>query len=554
MASGAILRRLSGALVLGLAEAAVVLGLAAWLAAPASAQNRPFDDRYPFLEERSRRGGPSGGGGGGGGFFGGGGGWFGNPNEQRPAAPVVENNSKAPLPAKKPDTAPLTSVVVLGDSMADWLAYGLEQAAAESPDIGILRRHRTYSGLIRIEVKNDPRGEYPDWPQAAREILNADKASFIVVMIGLNDRRPIRDKAPAPAKTNAPGNNAPAAAPNAPSPADKDAEKDSNDDAPPAATREPPERAPAGMINYEFRSDKWTELYIKRIDDFIAVLKAKNVPVFWVGLPPVRNPKTSGDLSYLNDLYRSRAEKAGITYIDTWDGFVDEAGRFVMQGPDFEGQIRRLRSGDGTHFTQSGARKLAHYVEREIQRALMAHATPVALPVDEPTPKAAAPAAPKPGTEAIARPLAGPVMPLTTPAEADELLGGGSTRQQPAVDPIATRVLVRGEPNRVPFGRADDFIWPRRAVLPLGTDPIVATSTTPITPMQAYETRQAAATPAAAPAQRIGPPAQARQAAPAPPRQTGFFGSWGQPQQQQQAQRRIEQTRQPFFFPFFGGR
>ena len=54
--------------------------------------------------------------------------------------------------------------MVLGDSMADWLAYGLEQAAAESPDIGILRRHRTYSGLIRIEVKNDPRGEYPDWP------------------------------------------------------------------------------------------------------------------------------------------------------------------------------------------------------------------------------------------------------------------------------------------------------------------------------------------------------------------------------------------------------
>src|SRR5690349_13879220 len=120
MASGAVLRRLSGALVLGLAEAAVALGLVAVLLAPASAQNRRFDDRFPFLEERSRRGG-------GGGWFGGGGGFFGYPNEQR-SAPVVESNSKAPAPAKKAAdaAAPLTSVVVLGDSMADWLAYGLE--------------------------------------------------------------------------------------------------------------------------------------------------------------------------------------------------------------------------------------------------------------------------------------------------------------------------------------------------------------------------------------------------------------------------------------------
>ena len=138
MAIAVLARRLSGALVLGLAEAAVVLGLVAAVTAPASAQNRVFDDRFPFLEERARRGAPSGGGGGGGV----GGGFFPSPNE-RPAAPVVENNSKAPPPARKTDAAPLTSVVVLGDSMADWLAYGLEQAAAESPDIGILRRHRT---------------------------------------------------------------------------------------------------------------------------------------------------------------------------------------------------------------------------------------------------------------------------------------------------------------------------------------------------------------------------------------------------------------------------
>jgi hypothetical protein len=141
-------------------------------------------------------------------------------------------------------------------------------------------------------------------------------------------------------------------------------------------------------------------------------------------------------------------------------------------------------------------------------------------------------------------------MPLTTAAEADELVGGASAKQV-SVDPIAARVLLRGEPTRVPVGRADDFSWPRRAVLPLGTDPVVATSTTPITPMTPYtETRQAAATPgaASAPAPRPGP-APTRQAAVGPRPTPGYAY-----QQQQQQQRRLAPAPQPFFFPFFGGR
>jgi hypothetical protein len=302
------------------------------------------------------------------------------------------------------------------------------------------------------------------------------------------------------------------------------------------------------MLTHEFRSEKWTELYIKRIDDTIAALKAKNVPVLWVGLPPVRNTKAAADLSYLNDLFRSRAEKAGVTYIDTWDGFVDESGRFVTQGPDFEGQIRRLRSGDGVHFTQAGARKLAHYVEREIQRGLMANATPVALPVPEEPAPAPAVAVARPDNAAIPRPLAGPVIPLTTAAEADELLGGGGARQA-AVDPIATRVLVRGEQANAPAGRGDDFAWPRRNVAPLGADPVVATTTTPITPMQTDQ-RQAAASPGAAPAAAPGtaparPSRPTRQAA-SVPRPPGFVA------QQRAEPRRVAPSPQPFFFPFFG--
>ena len=129
----------------------------------------------------------------------------------------------------------------------------------------------------------------------------------------------------------------------------------------------------------EFQSEAWQAAYVRRIDATIAALKSANVPVFWVGLPPQRNPRQATDAMFLNELFKARAERAGIVYVDIWDAFLDEAGRYMVQGPDFEGQNRRLRSGDGIYFTRAGARKLAHYVEREILRSLVSrHADGVA--------------------------------------------------------------------------------------------------------------------------------------------------------------------------------
>jgi hypothetical protein len=55
----------------------------------------------------------------------------------------------------------------------------------------------------------------------------------------------------------------------------------------------------------------------------------------------------------------------------------------------------------------------------------------------------------------------------------------------PHVQPIATRVLQKGEAVSPPAGRSDDFKWPRREIAPFGTDPVVATTTDPIPVMQA---------------------------------------------------------------------
>ena len=195
-----------------------------------------------------------------------------------------------------------------------------------------------------------------------------------------------------------------------------------DDDAPQVAAPEKGARAGGGL--YEFRDERWVELYAKKIEELIGVLKSKGVPVLWVGLPAIRGQKGTSDLLFLDALYRDGAGKAGITYVDVWDGFVDEGGRFMQRGPDFEGQPRKLRADDGVFFTKAGARKLAHYVEREVTRLLAGRSGPIAVPIEPATPDAnVVPGQPAP------RPLAGPVMPLVASSVGtDQLLGGPGSR------------------------------------------------------------------------------------------------------------------------------
>src|SRR6266478_5122130 len=455
---------------------ALALALLVGIAGPASAQFFNFGNNFGnFGGQRAPQRG------------GGGGGWFGSDffapfqQQQAPKKVIREDFSKAPPPEKR-ETVPERNVLVLGDAMADWLAYGLEDAYAERPDMGVIRKHKTVSGLLKYQPKGDP----ADWAAAARGILATEKPDAIVVMLGLNDRMAIRepvvekpdskpsdkksDKKDAKAKPEAkPGDAKPGAKPGgaadtAAKPEDKAVDTElspddaaDNNDAPPATTPEKSARSPNGL--YEFREERWVELYTRKIDEMIGVLKSKGVPVLWVGLPALRGAKPTSDMLFLDSLYREAAGKAGITYVDVWDGFVDEAGRFLQKGPDFEGQIRQLRSYDGVYFTRPGARKLAHYVEREITRLLAARSAPIALPTEPATPDAnALPGQPAP------RPLAGPILPLVASSVGtDQLLGGPGSRPA-AVDALAARTLVGGEALTPPAGRADDFAWPRREV------------------------------------------------------------------------------------------
>jgi uncharacterized protein len=432
-------RRILGRLAITLAIAVVALPF------PAGAQF--FGSNSNYYGQRPNRpppprgffsfplfGNPGGGGGGGDQY---------NPF-YRPAPPPVE--SYKPPPPRKLDTPPTTTVMVIGDTMADWLAYGLEEVLSDTPDVGVVRNIRPTSGLVRYDAKNDSL----EWAGVVKDALANEKPGAIVIMLGLNDRLPFRDKVPP--------KSSPQAAPTAQSQAqDKTAQPPADaakpdGEQPPIAASEPARQGPPG--SYDFHTDKWAELYAKRVDDMIAALKSKGVPVLWVGLPAVYGTKSTSDMSYFDEIFRARAERAGIIYVDIWDGFVDESGRYVTQGPDFEGQIRRLRTGDGVHFTKYGAVKLAQYVVQDLRRVMSSHVVPVALPAQEGAPA-------KPG--AGPRPAVGPVLPLTadTSVDSNNLLGDGGRTAPANSDPMAVRVLTHGDPIPAPSGRADDFSWPR---------------------------------------------------------------------------------------------
>jgi uncharacterized protein len=406
------------------------------------------------------------------GGFGGGGGWFGGDlftpfQQQQQPRRIQQDFSKAPPPEKRDNASvPERNVLVLGDGMADWLAYGLEDAYTEQPDMGVIRKAKNISGLIKYQPKGDP----ADWAAAAKAILATEKPDAIVVMLGLNDRVAMRepvsdkpdkssdkksDKKDARAKPDAkpadakPGAKPDGAANTAAKGDDKAADTElpqdevDNADLPAVLAPEKSTRSPNGL--YEFREERWVELYVKKIEEMVGVLKSKGVPVLWVGLPAIRGPKGTADTLFLDSLYRDAAGKAGITYVDVWDGFVDEAGRFLQKGPDFEGQIRQLRSYDGVYFTKPGARKLAHYVEREITRLLAARSAPIALPTEPATPDAnAVPGQPAP------RPLAGPILPLVASSVGtDQLLGGPGSRPAAVDAPtISPGRAARSDANR----------------------------------------------------------------------------------------------------------
>jgi hypothetical protein len=315
--------------------------------------------------------------------------------KEDPTVGTVYNSAAAADADVRRPEKPQEYVVVIGDTMADQLSQGLAEAFfGEHQEIAVIKKVRASSGLVR--------SDFFDWFKEAENIVKNERASAFVVMIGSNDRQALRDK-----------NN-----------------------------------------SHEIRSDQWRELYAKRVDDFLAKLKEKNTPIYVVGMPPVSAARANADMQYLNEIFRERAARAEVRFVEVWEGFIDEQGQFATSGAAMDGQIRRLRISDGVHFTRTGARKLAFYVERDLLRLFESRVRSPYLPygVDLDAIKSGV------------RPAIGPAIPLTIPVGQGRVLEGEQRNASTPnfLDDSTKKTLVDGVPPAPVDGRADDFRWPRR--------------------------------------------------------------------------------------------
>ena len=300
---------------------------------------------------------------------------------------------------------------VLGDSLAILAAQGLSDTFSDKPEVSITNLAKDLSGLTR--------DDYYDWPKAARALVaGKQKIDVAVIMVGINDLQPLKD----------------------------------------------------GGDTLDTLSDKWRTVYAQRIENFAAPFHDAHIPVFWVGLPPMQDEKFNAQVSALNELYRDNAEKAGATYVDIWDAFVDENGHYSAFGPDVDGQKTKLRSDpNGIYFTKAGSRKLAHFLDTGIRR-ILDKAKPqsdiAALPPDIEQQADDINAeirremgASNPDVPLSAKPPAGPILSLTArPVSAQGELIEAAAPASAGAEAASLRAGAVPEPET---GRADDFRWPR---------------------------------------------------------------------------------------------
>ena len=330
------------------------------------------------------------------------------PRRQRQRQQQQRTRSRAPAraaaprpaaPAAPPKPEPVAKlenarqILVVGDFLAGGLGDELTTAFEQSPGVAVAEKSNGSSGLVRQD--------YHNWPEQLPALIDETKPAVVVVMIGANDRQQMKTA--------------------------------------------------AGRL--EFPSDAWFKEYEKRVRDLATIVAHRKIPLLWVGLPSFQSPSLMRDAVKLNGIYRTEVAKVGGEFVDIWDGFVDEEGKFIVTGSDMNGQQARLRGSDGINFTTAGKRKLAFYVEKFARRHLGEMASPELVKLDDSNLPDLQALPPSP-TAAI------PVQPISL---MDPDLDGGSELlgaappPAPIVESPRDMLVKRGELPPAPKGRIDDY-------------------------------------------------------------------------------------------------
>ncbi len=323
-----------------------------------------------------------------------------------PAAVVVTGPTRAP-DEKFGGADGVYRMVVLGDSVGGGLGAGLARLTELDPRFEVVNRSNEASGLARTEVY--------DWPAAVAKILKGSSFDSVVVLIGVNDRQPIR--------------------------VDK-------------------------KTKIEYGTPEWTAAYKIKIDTLLARIKEGNARTFWVVLPPMQDPEFETHMQAVRELQQERVTLAGETLVDIRPPLTNPDGSFMIGDLDSKGKPRRLRTKDGIKFSRAGNNYLSDLVMGAIRKAenirdLQATGEDETAPeaqVAVAVPITASPLFGQSGVDGVEVTYEAEALAREVPqAIAPDLSNAGKLGLRIARNSLAQRFYRTGEVAGAPYGRFDDF-------------------------------------------------------------------------------------------------
>lgn len=220
--------------------------------------------------------------------------------------PVPATASVAPLSARLAD-GPLR-IGVFGDSMADGLYAGLYRELQDEPNLKVSKFSQVSTGLTRYD--------YVNIHARTQAQLDEHPVDVAVLLFGTNDAQGID----------------------------------------------------TGGDIHRFGTEGWKAAYGRRIDDLVALLRGRDVAVYWVGLPRMKRDSFDDQMMLINGVVEARMQALAVPYIQTVGLTSNGDGDYEAYLPTAGGRRVLMRAGDGIHMSMAGYLRMSAPVAAMIRR------------------------------------------------------------------------------------------------------------------------------------------------------------------------------------------
>ena len=225
----------------------------------------------------------------------------------------------AALPVAAPPVATVTPlsarlsrgplrIGVFGDSMADGLYAGLYRDLQGTPNVMVSKFSQVSTGLSRYD--------YVDIHARTRGQLDEQPVDVAVLLFGTNDAQGID----------------------------------------------------TGEAVHPFGTEGWKAAYAARIDALVALLRSRDVAVYWVGLPRMKRDSFDARMMLINGVVEARMRALDVPYIETTDLTSNEEGGYEAYLPNEAGRRVLMRAHDGIHMSMAGYLRLSAPVSARLKR------------------------------------------------------------------------------------------------------------------------------------------------------------------------------------------